>query len=76
MPIGVEGRHRHRSRRETDLEEPPFMQAFTRKGRFKNLMFRIPMHVITTRAGLVGAATYGLESLNNHQEYGTPRTAD
>jgi len=47
------------------LQEPSFMQAFINKGRFKDLMARIPIHVITTRAALVGAATYGLESLGN-----------
>ena len=47
------------------LREPRFMQAFTQKGRFKDLVARIPIHVITTRAALVGAATYGLESLKN-----------
>ncbi len=45
------------------LREPRFMQVFARKGRFKDLMGRIPVHVITIRAALVGAATYGLESL-------------
>jgi glucokinase len=45
------------------LQEPRFMQAFTKKGRFKDLMARIPIHVITARAALVGAATFGLESL-------------
>jgi glucokinase len=50
------------------LQDPRFMEAFTRKGRFKELMARIPIHVITTRAALVGAATYGLDSLRNHQE--------
>jgi glucokinase len=49
------------------LQEPRFMQAFTEKGRFKDLMARIPLHVITTRAALVGAATYGLENLKNIQ---------
>jgi glucokinase len=44
------------------LQEPKFMQAFTRKGRFKDLMRRIPVHVITTRAALVGAASFGLET--------------
>lgn len=52
----------------TALQEPRFMQVFTRKGRFKDLMERIPVHVITTRAALVGAAIYGLESLNDHKE--------
>jgi glucokinase len=38
------------------------MQAFKRKGCFEDMMKRIPAHIITTRAALVGAATYGLES--------------
>ena len=44
------------------LKEPQFMQAFARKGRFKDLMERIPVHVITARAALVGAASFGLET--------------
>jgi Glucokinase len=44
------------------LKEPHFMEAFVRKGRFKDLMGRIPVHVITARAALVGAASFGLES--------------
>jgi glucokinase len=44
------------------LEEPGFMECFNWKGRFAQLMERIPVHVILTRAALVGAATYGLES--------------
>ena len=38
-----------------------FMESFRKKGRFSELMGRIPIHVITTRAG---AATYGLEIFN------------
>ena len=45
------------------LKDPRFMEIFARKGRFKELMQRIPIHVITTRAALLGAATFGLESL-------------
>ena len=45
------------------LRDPRFIQTFVRKGRFKNLMEQIPIHLITTRAALVGAATFGLESL-------------
>ena len=45
------------------LKEPRFMQAFSKKGRFQELMRSIPVHVITARAALVGAATYGLETL-------------
>jgi len=47
------------------LQEPRFVEGFTRKGRFKDLMARIPIHVITTRAALVGAATYGLATLKS-----------
>ncbi|HEX2340739.1 MAG TPA: glucokinase, partial [Vicinamibacterales bacterium] len=45
------------------LQEPRFMQTFSRKGRFTHLMERVPVHVITTRAALIGAAAYGLENL-------------
>jgi glucokinase len=45
------------------LKEPQFLRAFSNKGRFQDLMRRIPVHVITARAALVGAATYGLETL-------------
>jgi glucokinase len=40
-----------------------FMESFKRKGRFFDLMERIPIHVITARAAMVGAATYGLNTL-------------
>jgi glucokinase len=49
------------------LQEPRFMEGVARKGRFSDLVRRIPVHVITARAALVGAAAYGLESLRNHQ---------
>jgi glucokinase len=52
------------------LQEPRFMRAFTRKGRFEDLMQRIPVHVITARAALVGAANYGLESLRTGRSNG------
>ena len=47
------------------LQEPSFMQTFTRKGRFKDLMARVPIHVITARAALVGAAARGLDTLRS-----------
>ena len=43
-------------------EELRFMESFKRKGRFAQLMERIPVHVILNRAALVGSAAYGLES--------------
>jgi glucokinase len=45
------------------LKGQRFMQSFTRKGRFAELMARLPIHVIVTRAALIGAASYGLEKL-------------
>jgi glucokinase len=49
------------------LQKPQFVEAFTRKGRFADLMERMPIHIITTRAALVGAAAFGLQSLSNVQ---------
>jgi|HubBroStandDraft_6_1064221.scaffolds.fasta_scaffold01330_8 glucokinase len=46
------------------LQQPQFVQTFTSKGRFKDLMEQMPIHIITTRAALVGAATFGLQSLS------------
>ena len=45
------------------LKEPRFAQTFKNKGRFKDLMERIPIYVITARPALMGAATYGLDRL-------------
>ncbi|MBV8050842.1 MAG: glucokinase [Acidobacteriaceae bacterium] len=49
------------------LKGPRFMEAFSSKGRFKDLMRRIPVHVITARAALVGAAAFGLEALQTNK---------
>ena len=46
------------------LQTPQFVKTFSRKGRFKDLMERMPIHIITTRAALLGAATFGLQSLS------------
>ena len=42
------------------LRQPTFMQSFIQKGRFSEMMSRIPVHVVTSPAGLAGAAAYGL----------------
>lgn len=47
------------------LEGSRFLQSFRLKGRFSEMMSRIPVHVIVSRAALAGAAIYGLESLRN-----------
>ncbi len=44
------------------LQRPAFMERFKRKGRFTELMARIPIHVVVSKAGLTGAAAYGLEN--------------
>jgi glucokinase len=42
------------------LQQPTFMQSFKQKGRFAEMMSRVPVHVVTSPAGLAGAAAYGL----------------
>lgn len=59
----------------TLLQQPQFMQTFTRKGRFKDLMERMPVHLITTRAALLGAATFGLQSLSNLEKRGQAKAS-
>jgi glucokinase len=44
-----------------ELKSPDFKRAFKNKGRFEELMGRLPLHVITSRAALLGAASFGLE---------------
>jgi glucokinase len=42
------------------FQSPAFMKSFTRKGRFADLMSRIPIHLVVSHAGLAGAAVCGL----------------
>jgi glucokinase len=43
------------------LQEPYFMRAFLNKGRFAEMLQRMPVHVILNpKAALLGAASYGL----------------
>jgi len=44
------------------VQRPAFMQSFKRKGRFAELMIKIPIHVVVSMAGLTGAAAAGLDS--------------
>lgn len=44
------------------IKKPGFIERFKRKGRFAELLGRIPVHVVVSPAGLTGAAAYGLET--------------
>jgi glucokinase len=46
-------------------QKPQFVETFTRKGGFKDLMEQIPIHIITAHAALLGAAQFGLQRLRN-----------
>ncbi|GAG22219.1 unnamed protein product, partial [marine sediment metagenome] len=44
------------------LKDGPFMESFRNKGRFSELVSRIPVHVIVNpKIALIGAAFHGLE---------------
>lgn len=43
------------------IKKPEFIWRFKRKGRFADLLERIPVHVVVSPAGLTGAAAYGLK---------------
>ncbi len=43
------------------IKRPAFLERFKRKGRFAELLGRIPIQVVVTPAGLGGAAACGLE---------------
>jgi glucokinase len=47
------------------LQRPAFMQSFKHKGRFAELMARIPIHVVLSLPGLTGAAACGLAESKN-----------
>lgn len=48
------------------LRSGRFMAAFTNKGRFSEMISKIPVHVVLTQAALIGAARYGLERMSSH----------
>jgi glucokinase len=49
------------------LDGGRFMDAFRRKGRFADLLGRIPVHVIVDDAALLGVAAYGLSLLDGSE---------
>lgn len=42
------------------LKSGRFLQCFRRKGRFEEMMSRIPVHLMISKVGIAGAAAYGL----------------
>ena len=48
------------------LTDGRFMQAFVNKGRMSGLLAAMPVHVVTTRAALLGAALYGLDQMQTN----------
>lgn len=50
------------------LVEGRFLEAFQRKGRFAELLARVPVHVIVCRAAIIGAASLGLELAQRRAE--------
>lgn len=50
------------------IAEGPFMEAFVSKGRLSYLVERMPVYIVThPQPGLLGAAAYGLASLQGQQ---------
>lgn len=45
------------------LTDGQFMQGFLNKGRLSEMLASMPVHVVTTRAALLGAALYGLDRM-------------
>ncbi|MFO7633678.1 MAG: glucokinase [Caldilinea sp.] len=48
------------------LHSGRLMASFTNKGRFSEMISRIPVHVVLTQAALIGAARYGLERMSSN----------
>ena len=47
------------------LESGEFLQSFNRKGRFESVLRQMPVYVVLNpRAGLLGAARYGLREIS------------
>jgi glucokinase len=44
------------------LQNGIFMRAFRNKGRYEELLSRLPVHVVTRPAAILGAALYGLQA--------------
>jgi glucokinase len=53
-----------------------FLRSFQHKGRFAEMMGRIPVHLMTGKVGIAGAAAYGLRrALEAHTPAGVRRAS-
>jgi glucokinase len=58
------------------LKSPRFLQSFRHKGRFADVMSRIPVHLMIGKVGIAGAAAYGLRrTLEAHTPAGVRRAS-
>src|SRR5213078_836408 len=57
------------------LKSPRFLQSFRRKGRFAQMMSRIPVHLMISKLGIAGAAAYGLSKAIEARSAGRLRRA-
>jgi len=57
------------------LKSPRFLQSFRRKGRFSEMMSRIPVHLMISKVGIAGAAAYGLRRAIEARRAGELRRA-
>lgn len=57
------------------LKSPRFLQSFRRKGRFAQMMSRIPVHLMISKVGIAGAAAYGLRRAMEARPAGELRRA-
>jgi glucokinase len=46
------------------LQDTRFLAAFGDKGRLSPILRRMPVHVVTARAALIGTARYGLAAFS------------
>jgi len=57
------------------LKSPRFLQSFQRKGRFAEVMRKIPVHLMISKVGIAGAAAYGLRGAREAADVGLRRAS-
>jgi glucokinase len=57
------------------LKSPRFLKSFQRKGRFAEVMRKIPVHLMISKVGIAGAAAYGLRGAREAADVGLRRAS-